>query len=277
MNRPLLLALCLLLALGLSAQDLVILHTNDVHSQMDPQDNGYGAGLGGVERRAAYIAEMRQLFPHNLILLDAGDYNQGTPYFNLFGGVMEVELMNLMGYDAATLGNHEFDNGQKDLAKRLKSAKFVSLSANYSFRQTPLRRVIKPYTIIERNGYKVGVIGVTITLQGVVSQSAIQNLTFENPIPVVNKWAQYLKKRKKCDFVICLSHLGYDGGSPQRPSDVYLAENTRNVDLIIGGHSHTLLLQPDVRINLDGKEIPIVQADSRGAHVGRVDVFIPKN
>jgi len=277
MNRYILLILSLLVVFGLAAQDLVILHTNDMHSQMDVQDSGYGAGLGGVERRAAYIAQMRQSYPNKLILLDAGDYNQGTPYFNLFGGLMEVELMNLMGYDAAALGNHEFDNGQEDLAKRLKKAGYTSLCANYSFKKTPLKRVIKPYTIIKRNGYKIGVIGVTLTLQGVVMQSAIKNLSFQNPVPIVNKWAQYLKEKKKCDLVICLSHLGYDGGSAQRPSDTYLAEHTRNIDLIIGGHTHTLLVEPDIRVNLDGKEVHIVQADSRGAHVGRVDVYIPKN
>ncbi|MCL2738748.1 MAG: metallophosphatase [Bacteroidales bacterium] len=276
MNRYILFILSLLLVYGLGAQDLIILHTNDVHSQMDPQDSGQSAGLGGVERRAAYIAEMRKAHPNKLILLDAGDYNQGTPYYNLFGGIMEVEVMNLMGYDAAVLGNHEFDNGQKDLAKRLKKAKFVNLSANYSFKQTPLKRVVKPYTIIKRNGYRIGVIGVTITLQGVVMESAVTNLEFQNPVPIVNELALFLKKKKKCDLVICLSHQGYDGGSPQRPSDVYLAEHTRNVDLIIGGHTHTLLLQPDIRRNLDGKEVPIVQAGANGAYVGRVDVYISK-
>ena len=264
---------CLLWALGLTAQDLVILHTNDVHSQMDPQVSGSGAGLGGVERRAAYIAEVRKAYPRHVILLDAGDYNQGTPYFNLFGGALEVEVMNAMGYDAAALGNHEFDNGQADLAKRLKKAKYVSLCANYSFTRTPLKRAIKPYTIIKRNGYRVGVIGVTVTLQGVVMASALNNLSYQNPVPIVNELALYLKQKKKCDIVICLSHLGYDGGSPSRPSDIYLAEHSRHVDLIIGGHSHTLLKLPDIRKNLDGKEVPIVQTGSRGDNVGRVDLF----
>ena len=255
------------------AQDLVLLHTNDTHSQMDPQTSGQSAGWGGVERRTVYIAQMRREFPQKVIVLDAGDYNQGTPYFNLFGGKMEVEMMNSMGYDAAALGNHEFDNGQQDLVKRLKGAKYATLCANYSFKNTPLKRHIKPYVIIKRNGYKVGVIGVTVTLRGVVAASAIENLEFQNPVPVVNALAETLKTKKKCDLVICLSHLGYDGGSPARPSDIYLAEHTRNIDLIVGGHSHTLLTQPDVRKNLDGKEVPIVQADSRGSYVGRVDVY----
>ena len=268
------LILFLLFAYCVAAQDLVILHTNDVHSQMDIPTGGEGAGLGGVERRAAYIAEMRQLYPRNLILLDAGDYNQGTPYFNLFGGKMEVEVMNAMGYDASVLGNHEFDNGQEDLAKRLKKAKYATLCANYSFKKTPLKCAVKPYTIIKRNGYKIGIIGATVTLQGVVMASAIKNLTFQNPVPIVNQWAEMLKKEKKCDLVICLSHLGYDGGSPQRPSDIYLAEHSRHIDIIIGGHTHTLLEQPDVRKNLDGKEVPIVQAGSRGAYIGRVDIYM---
>ena len=276
MNRYFVLVICLLLAFCLAAQDLVIIHTNDVHSQMDPQESGQAVGLGGVERRAAYISEMRQTYPGKIILLDAGDYNQGTPYFNLFGGKLEVALMNAMRYDAAALGNHEFDNGQKDLAKRLKKAKYVSLCANYAFKDTPLKRAIKPYTIIKRNGYRVGIIGVTVTLQGVVSASALADLKFQDPVPIVNRLAELLKKEKKCDLVICLSHLGYDGGSSQRPSDIYLAEHTRNVDLIIGGHTHTLLKKPDMRKNLDGKEVPIVQADSRGAHTGRVDVYFSK-
>ena len=135
LHRYLITFICLLFLCTAAAQDLVILHTNDVHSQMEPLVSGHGAGLGGVERRAAYIAEMRQAYPHSVILLDGGDYNQGTPYYNLFGGVMEVEVMNLMGYDAAVLGNHEFDNGQEDLAKRIKKARFVSLSANYSYKR----------------------------------------------------------------------------------------------------------------------------------------------
>jgi len=268
------LIICLLCVYGLAAQELVILHTNDVHSQMDVLSSGEGAGLGGVERRAAYIEEMRKTYTNRVIVLDGGDYNQGTPYFNLFGGVLEVALMNAMGYDAAVLGNHEFDNGQEDLAQRLKKAKYVHLCANYSFKETPLKKAIKPYTIIKRNGYKVGIIGVTVTLRGVVMESAIKNLDFQNPLPIVNRLAEFLKKEKKCDLVICLSHLGYDGGTPDRPSDLYLAEQSRYIDLIIGGHSHTLLEQPDIRKNLDGKEVPIVQAGSRGAFVGRVDVYM---
>ena len=273
MNRYFILIVCLLLVSYMAAQDLVILHTNDVHSQMDPQESGSKAGLGGAERRAAYIAEVRKAHSGKVIVLDAGDYNQGTPYFNLFGGKLEVALMNAMGYDAAALGNHEFDNGQEDLAKRLKKAKYTTVCANYSFAKTPLKRLVKPYTIIKRNGYKIGIIGVTVSLQGVVFAAAIKNLDFQNPVPVVNELAAFLKEKKKCDLVICLSHLGYDGGSSVRPSDVYLAEHSRNVDLIIGGHSHTLLLSPDIRKNLDGKEVPVVQADSRGAYVGRLDLF----
>ncbi|MDR2586100.1 MAG: metallophosphatase [Prevotellaceae bacterium] len=273
LKKYLVLIICQLFVCLAAAQDIIILHTNDVHSQMDVQISGQSVGLGGVERSAAYIAEVRKAHPHRVILLDAGDYNQGTPYFNLFGGKLEVKLMNVMGYDAASLGNHEFDNGQKDLAKRLRKAKYVSLCANYSFAKSPLKRAIKPYTVITRNGYKIGIIGVTVTLKGVVSAPAIEGLEFQNPVPIVNELALMLKNKKKCDFVICLSHLGYNGGSSARPSDIYLAEHSRNVDLIIGGHSHTLLQKPDIRKNLDDKELPIVQADSRGAYVGRVDLY----
>lgn len=272
MRRFLILYLAFFWTLIAAAQDLIILHTNDSHSQMDPQTTGQSAGLGGVERRAAYITQVHKEHPGKVILLDGGDYNQGTPYFNLFGGKLEVELMNQMGYDAAALGNHEFDNGQQDLAKRLKKAKFVTLCANYDFANTPLKKHIKPYTIIRRNGYRVGVIGATVTLQGIVGAAAIEGLQFQNPVPIVNELAEMLKTKMKCDLVICLSHLGFNGGNAARPSDVYLAEHTRHVDLIIGGHSHTLLKQPSMRKNLDGKEVPIVQAGSRGDYVGRVEI-----
>ena len=262
----------LCLAVSLSAQDLVILHTNDIHSQMEPQTAGAVAGLGGAERRAAYIAQVRKEHPGKVILLDAGDYNQGTPYFNLFGGVMEMKIMNALRYDVAALGNHEFDNGQKDLAKRLSKARFPTVCANYDFSRTPLKRQVKPYTIIKRNGYKIGVIGVTVYLKGVVSQEAVAGLEFENPIPLVNTWADYLKNTKCCDLVICLSHLGYGEGSAERPGDVRLAEQSRNVDVIIGGHSHTFLEEPDMRKNAEGREVMIVQTGSRGVNVGKIEV-----
>ena len=262
----------LCMAAGLSAQDLVILHTNDLHSQMELMTSGSTTGLGGAERRAAYIAQVRKEHPGKVILMDAGDYNQGTPYFNLFGGKLEMKIMNALRYDVATLGNHEFDNGQKDLAKRLSKAKYSTVCANYDFSQTPLKRHVKPYTIIKRNGYKIGIIGVTVYLKGVVSQEAVAGLEFENPIPIVNHWADFLKNEKHCDLVICLSHLGYGEGSKERPADVRLAEQSRNVDIIIGGHSHTFLAQPDIRKNADGKEVMIVQTGSRGVNVGKIEV-----
>ena len=270
--RHIILLPLLCVAVGLSAQDLVILHTNDIHSQMEPMTSSATMGLGGAERRAAYIAQVRKEHSGKVILMDAGDYNQGTPYFNLFGGVMEVQIMNALRYDVTTLGNHEFDNGQKDLAKRLSKARYATVCANYDFSKTPLKRHVKPYTIIKRNGYKIGIIGVTVYLKGVVSQEAVAGLEFENPIPLVNDWADFLKNKKHCDLVICLSHLGYGEGSAERPGDVRLAEQSRNVDIVIGGHSHTFLPEPDMRKNAEGQEVMIVQTGSRGVNVGKIEV-----
>ena len=274
MKRLFLTALAVLAcAAALPAQDLVILHTNDTHSQIEPIRVGYNKGRGGVERRLQYIDSVRAKYgKKKVLLLDAGDFNQGTPYYTVAHGNLEVELVNMMGYDVFTLGNHEFDNGQEDLARRLKKCKHTTVSCNYDFSNTPLKKLVKPYTIVRRGGLKIGIVGATCYLESVVVKSALDNMVRLNTIEEVNRWADYLKNRKHCDLVILLSHLGYEGGTPDRPSDVLMVENSRNIDLVIGGHSHTYLKEARCVHDLDGKLVPITQCGGQGIVVGTWEI-----
>ena len=274
MKKMLLTALAVLLCTAaLPAQDLVILHTNDTHSQIEPIRVGYNKGLGGVERRLQYIDSVRAKYgKKKVLLLDAGDFNQGTPYYTVAHGDLEVELVNLMGYDVFTLGNHEFDNGQEDLARRLRKCRHKTVTCNYDFSNTPLKKLVKPYTIVRRGGMKIGIVGATCYLEGVVLKSALDNLVRLNAIEEVNRWADYLKNKKHCDLVILLSHLGYEGGTLDRPSDVIMVENSRNIDLVIGGHSHTYLKEARTVKDLDGKVVPITQCGGQGIAVGTWEI-----
>ena len=206
------------------AQDLVILHTNDSHSQIMPQTSGKEKNLGGYERREAYIKEAKKEYP-NLLLLDAGDFSQGTPYFTLFKGDAEIELMNALGYQAAVVGNHELDNGQEELARRIKNANFPILCANYEFDEdSPLNGLLEPYTILEVNDKKIGVIGITLNLKGYVSPKLIEGMHYKQPYKLMNNLALKLKNEEQCDMVILLTHVGYDRGHEQNPSDDMLAD-----------------------------------------------------
>lgn len=262
----------IIFASTLDAQQLVILHTNDTHSQIESFRTGRNKDLAGVERRLQlFNQEVEKYGKKNVLILDAGDYNQGTPYFTVGKGDLEVDLMNIMGYDAVALGNHEFDNGQEELARRLKSTKYKSLCANYDFTGTPLEGLIEPYTIIKKAGVKIGIIGVTTNLKSVVSAAAVRNLERLNTIEVVNKLAEELKVEKGCDLVILLSHLGYSDreSSLENPSDNTVAANSRHIDYIVGGHSHTFLKEAVDVENLDGKMVPIVQTGAHGIYVGK--------
>ena len=268
-------AALLIATAGISqAQRLVILHTNDTHSQIEPVRVGRANGLGGVERRLQYIDQVRKEYgKKRVLLLDAGDYNQGTPYFTMAKGDLEVELMNAMKYDAATLGNHEFDNGKKELARRLRNTKFKTVTCNYDFSATCLKKLVKPYTIVRRGGMKIGIIGTTSYLEGNVMKEHTNGLVRLDGIERVNHYADILKNKKHCDLVILLSHFGFDGGSYDKPSDVLMVQNSRNLDLVIGGHSHTFLNEPREVEDLDGRKIPIVQTGSQGIVVGRFDIY----
>ncbi|HCM20549.1 MAG TPA: metallophosphatase, partial [Porphyromonadaceae bacterium] len=250
---------------------IVILHTNDTHSRMEPLPgtDKTAPGKGGAVRRASYMQQIRNE-NKDVLLLDAGDFLQGTPYFNMFKGEAEVKAMNLLGYDAATIGNHEFDYGLVVLEQVARQARFPIVSSNYDFSGTPLQDLVKPFIILKKAGVKIGVIGIDVQPEGLVSAENYQGMKYRPAIETANRIAEKLRKQDKCDMVICLSHLGY-------LDDIKLAEASRNIDLIIGGHSHTYMAQPDIRKNLDGKDVMIHQTNGRGVYVGRIDVSFVKD
>ncbi|MBO6069160.1 MAG: metallophosphatase [Bacteroidales bacterium] len=256
------------------AQRLVILHTNDTHSQIEPLRTGRNEGLGGVDRRLQFIDSVRHEYgKKKVLLLDAGDYNQGTPYFTMAKGDLEQALMNALGYDAITLGNHEFDNGLEELARRISTSKCPILMCNYGVEGTPLEPYVKPYTIIKRGGLKIGIVGATSYLESNVMYEYIKNMEHLDTVAEVNKWADYLKNSEKCDMVIFLSHLGFDGGDYDRPSDHVVAAESSNIDIIVGGHSHTFIDEPSYVVNKKGKEVIIVTAGAQGVEIGELKVY----
>ena len=232
----------LLSMLSVQAQPLVIMHTNDTHSQIDPYTYKGDVNVGGALRREAAIREIRADNPYTL-LLDAGDFSQGTPYFNFFKGYVEVRLMNAMGYDAATLGNHEFDNGSAALAARLKTADFPVVCANYHFANKKLAKVIKPYIIIERGGHKIGIFGLGVNLDGYVAPQIAREVTYLNPFQVAHDMVEELQ-RQQCDLIVCLSHLGVD--TTMTDNDFEIARQVPGIDVIVGGHSHEEINPPIV-------------------------------
>jgi len=257
---------------------LTILHTNDVHSRLEPfgADGGKYAGQGGVAARAALIAQIRRE-EENVLLLDAGDIFQGTPYFNLYKGEPEMKAMAMMGYDAATMGNHDFDAGIEGFARQLHHVNFPIIIANYDFTKTVLEGKTKPYTIIKKAGIKIGIFGLGIQLKGLVPDDAYGDTTYLEPLQVANSIALRLKKDEKCDFIICLSHLGYHYDY-NKVSDKILARESTYIDLIIGGHTHTFLDKPTTMTNKKGKEVIINQVGWAGLRLGRLDyVFSNKN
>ncbi|MDG1100494.1 MAG: metallophosphatase [Saprospiraceae bacterium] len=255
---------------------LTILHTNDVHSRVEafPMDGGRNAGQGGASRRASLIKKIRSREEH-ILLLDAGDIFQGTPYFNYFGGEIEMKLMSEMGYDAATIGNHDFDGGIDGLEKQLKHANFDMLIANYDFSNTVMKGKTKEYRIWQKGEIKVGVLGVGIALNSLVPKALYKDTVYSDPISNANRIANILKNDEKCDLVICLSHMGYNYKS-ENPCDTKLATNSKDIDIIIGGHTHTFMDEPDVRKNLNGEEVIINQVGWAGLMLGRLEVMIEK-
>lgn len=255
---------------------LTILHTNDVHSRIDPfpADDPRNPNMGGVARRAALIETIRQENP-NLLLLDAGDIFQGTPYFNYYGGELEFKLMSMMKYDLSTIGNHDFDNGVDGLAAQMPHASFEFVSANYDFKNTSMEGFVKPFKIFNKNGIKIGVFGLGIELNGLVDKKMYKETVWNNPVETAQDMVRILKKENKCDLVICLSHLGYKYGKEDsnKISDLKLAELTNDIDLIIGGHTHTFLDKPTIAKNLDGKEVLVNQVGCYGINLGRIDFY----
>lgn len=265
--KRILTVLCVAMAsLSLNAQDLTIIHVNDTHSHIDPQRSGEHKGRGGVIEQAAYIDSVRCADgKRNVLLLHAGDFSQGTSYFTELKGNIEIDVLNALGFDVVTLGNHEFDNGLEELARRLRSVDADVVCANYDFDGTVLEGLVKPYTIVRRGGQKIGVIGLLTDIMEVVDRDIAKVLTYQDPAQVVNPLAAYLKEEKDCDMVICLSHLGFG-------MDKDVAANVRNVDLIVGGHSHTDLDDKVVVEDLDGEDVVIVQNWKWGLNVGHLSI-----
>ena len=254
---------------------ITILHTNDVHSHIDPfpADHPRNANMGGAARRAALIENIRKE-EENVLLLDAGDIFQGTPYFNYYGGELEFKLMSMMQYDLATMGNHDFDNGIDGFYAQLPHAEFEFVSANYDFKNTLLNEIVKPYKIFNKDGIKIGIFGLGVELDGLVDKKLYKETIYNNPIEVAQDMTKILKEEQKCDLVICLSHLGYSyKNEPYKVSDLELAKKTKNIDLIIGGHTHTFLEKPVVEKNSEGKDVLINQVGCYGINLGKIDFY----
>ncbi len=259
-------------------KQITILHTNDTHSQIEPfnpQHHKY-ANKGGIARRAKVIESIRSENPSTL-LLDAGDIFQGTPYFNYFGGEIELKLMSLLKYDAATLGNHDFDNSIDGFYKQLPNANFDFICANYDFRNTVLDSHIKPFKIFFKEGIKIGVFGVGIELVGLVNKTLYKETEYLNPIEISQDISYELKEKEMCDLVICLSHLGYEYKDFEKVSDLKLAASTMNIDLIIGGHTHTFLNKPTLVKNLNNENVLVNQVGAFGVNLGRIDFYFDEN
>lgn len=258
---------------------LTILHTNDQHSRIEPFDasDARNANKGGFARRATLIQQIRSK-ENNVLLLDSGDIFQGTPYFNFYGGELEFKLMSMMGYDASTMGNHDFDNGLEGFLKVLPNAKFPFITSNYDFSNTILDGKTEKYKIFNKNGIKVGIFGVGIELDGLVGKKQYKETQYLDPVEIAQHYADFLKNDKKCDLVICLSHIGYDyRDEPNKISDKLLAAKTDNIDLILGGHTHTFLPEPQTFTNKSGRNVLVNQVGFAGLLLGRIDFYLDKN
>ncbi len=260
-----------------SVKELYLFHTNDMHSRIEPFPENFQdtllAGKAGMVRRATFIRQQRELHP-DLLLFDSGDFSQGTPYYNIYKGEVEIRLMNEMRYDAGTIGNHEFDFGLENMARLFKMAEFPIVCANYDVTGTVLEGLVKEYVILNRNGIKIGVFGLGTQLEGLVARESYGDVKFEDPVSEAQRIADLLKTREKCDLVICLSHLGWKG---EPYSDIELIENTKNIDVVLGGHSHSFFESPLYYKNLDGVEIPLQQMGKHAAFVGKMVLTLQKD
>ena len=258
-------------------KQLVVLHTNDTHSCVMPINPNLAdtamADRGGYLRRVSMIKEERKANP-DLLLFDSGDFSQGSPYYSLFKGDVEVGLMNEMKYDAVTIGNHEFDFGIDNMVRIFKQAKFPIVCSNYDFTGTPLAGIVKPYTILYRKGVKIGVFGLCPELAGLVTEANYGCVKYLDPIQKGNEMAEFLKKKEKCDVIVCLSHLGWDIDGID---DTELVPATRYIDLVLGGHSHTFFKNLEYLKNLDGEEVPIDQNGKSAIWVGKMVLDVAKN
>lgn len=262
---------------SLDAQEvtLQIFHTNDTHSRIEPTDKDAPklADRAGYVRRNTFIKKMRQQYP-DLLLFDSGDYWQGTPYFNLYKGAVELALMQEAGYDAVAIGNHEFDFGMENIKEQFAKVDFPLLCANYDFTGTPLEGIVKPYIILKRKGVKIGVFALAPQPEGLIQKTKYEGVQFLDPIQVAQETTDFLRSAGNCDMVICLSHLGFKSHSEGEVNDKKLVAATEGIDLVLGGHSHTYLEKPVLVKNKDGVEIPVSQMGKMGASVGAITVTL---
>jgi len=254
---------------------LVILHTNDTHSQIEATEKSSlnYADMGGYARRMGVIQKIRSE-EKNVLLFDSGDFLQGTPFFNFYNGRIEIDAMNRMNYDASTLGNHEFDNGIDTLAVILKKAKFPLISSNYDVEFTPIKNFVKPYLIFKKHGLKIGVMALNVDPKSLIIEINYRGMVYKDPIEKAKEISEFLKKTKHCDLIICLSHLGSDSTSVNI-NDFTIAHQTKYIDVIIGGHSHSMLENAKTN-NAAGKKVIIAQVGKSGLNLGRIDLELMK-
>jgi 5'-nucleotidase len=277
LKKTVILLITLFLTVQIQAQEtkrLVILHNNDTHSRIDPlaDNDPVYPDKGGIIRQNACVEEVRRE-NKNVFLFHCGDFVQGTPYFNLFKGQVEIACMNFMKYDAVCLGNHEFDYGLDNLAERIKAAEFPIVATNLDFTGTALEGLTQKYLVFRQDGLKIGIIGLTVSPEGLVARSNYEGMKYLNPIQSANETADFLKEKEKCDLVVCLSHLGYFPKEDET-GDITLAKESSNIDIILGGHTHTFLRFADSRLNRKGEQVVINQAGDRGIYMGRLDVLL---
>ncbi|MCE9107291.1 bifunctional metallophosphatase/5'-nucleotidase [Bacteroides pyogenes] len=269
-----LLIVCFVWGFGFSAsaqktKQLIILQTSDVHSRIEPinQKGDKNYKEGGFVRRATFLNRFRKENEH-VLLFDCGDFSQGTPYYNIYKGEVEVKLMNEMDYDACTIGNHEFDFGLENMARLFKMAAFPIVCSNYDLENTPLSGLVKPYIILERFGLRIGVFGLGAKPDGLIQADKCEGVVYKDPVQVSNETAALLKS-EGCDVVVCLSHLGIQ-------TDERLIADTRNIDVVLGGHSHTFMKAPKTYLNADGKEVRLMHTGKNGVRVGRLDLTLTR-
>ena len=258
---------------------VTILHTNDVHSHIEPFSKNHSEfpNKGGFERRSTLINSIRNNNP-NTLLFDAGDIFQGTPYFNFYGGELEFKLMSMLKYDASTIGNHDFDNGLSGLNEQLPNASFDFISSNYDFTNTILEKKTSQYKIYNKSGIKIGLFGLGIELEGLVTKDLFKETKYLDPIEVSQDITNKLKNEEKCDLIICLSHLGFSYDNfPEKISDLNLAKKTKDIDLIIGGHTHTFMKEPIKVKNVIDNDVIINQVGCFGLFLGQIDFFFDRN
>lgn len=281
MHKVLLFLFCLVLstaAMAKKPKQIVILHTNDTHSQVLPFNpnlmDTVKAGRAGYLRRVNYVKAEREANPQ-LLLLDSGDFSQGSPFYTMFKGDVEVGLMNLMKYDVVTIGNHEFDYGMENMARLFRMGTFQVVCANYDFTGTVCESLVKPYTIIKRNGVKIGIFGLSPRMEGLVAVKNSEGVKFLDPMAKAKEMVQVLRKKEKCDVVICLSHLGYKTGDGEISDDMVAAE-TEGIDIFLGGHTHSYLKKPALVNNKVGKPTPIDQNGKSGIYMSKLTFNIDK-